>query len=109
MQRAQLKERVSFYEPRSNRTEFGAVETTYEKVWECGAYAVRFSNTTDKDRTDAAEAFFGSFGVIRTHDYPQIKDNQRVMMRGVMYQIILITPPRAADRMIEINITKINE
>lgn len=108
MRAGQFREQVIFYEPRTTRTASGAVDTTYEEVWRCRAHVVRFSNTTDKDRTDAGEAFYGSFGVIRTRNYPKIKDNQRVMMRGMMYQIILMLPPRN-DNTLEINITKINE
>lgn len=108
MRAGQFREPVEFFEPISVRTQFGSSSTSYKKVWECRAHIVRFSNTTDKDRQDAGEAFFGSFGVIRTRNYPVIKDNQRVLMRGVWYQIILLLPPRN-DNTLEINITKINE
>lgn len=97
-----------FYEPRVEQKANGSIETSWERVWRCKVWSVRFSNVTDKGRQDAGEAFFGSFGVIRSFPYPQIRDNQRVKMGGVWYQIILITPPRP-DRSIDINITKLNE
>lgn len=99
---------VEFYEPKNTRQRNGAVKTEWVPVWRCRVWPVRFSNTTDKDRIDAGESFFGSFGVIRAFDYPAIKENQRVKMRGAWYQIMMITPPRS-DRSIDINITKINE
>lgn len=108
MRAGQFRERVEFFAPKEERTTSGSLKVEYEKVWECRAHVVRFSNTTDKDRQEAGEAFFGSFGVIRTRNYPAIKDDQRVLMRGVWYQIILLLPPRS-DNTLEINITKINE
>ena len=109
MRAGQFTERATFYEPRTTQSETGAVKTEYFPVWKCRCSVERFSNTTDKDRQDAREAFFGHFGVIRTRNYPQIKDNMRVEVRGVMYQIILLPPPRHSDNTLGINITKINE
>lgn len=109
MRAGQLIERATFYEPKSVQSETGAVRTEYVPVFSCKCSVERFSNTTDKDRTDAREAFFGHFGVIRTRNYPKIKDNMRVELRGVMYQIILLPPPRTSDNTLGINITKINE
>jgi hypothetical protein len=108
MRRGLLRDRVTFYRLVRTQTDSGSMRIDREKVWSCKAHAERFSNVTDKDKIDAKEQFYGSFGVLRVHNYPKIKEDQIVEYRGVMYQIILIVP-RFSDNTLAINVTKLNE
>lgn len=108
MRRGLLRDRATFYTLTRTQTPYGSVTTQREKVWSCKAFAERFSNVTDKDKIDAKEQFYGSFGVLRVHNYPKIKEDQIVEYRGIFFKIILIVP-RFSDNTLAINVTKINE
>ena len=108
MQRGTLRQRVVFYEERSVRTDVGSVQVELVEVYRCKAAIKRFSNVTDKDRVDAGEVFFGTFGVLEVDNNRRIREGQIVEMNGMKYRLLLATP-RYRDNALVLNSAKINE
>lgn len=102
-----LRDLITFYEPREERTETGGVRTVYDQVMKCRANKRKFSNVTDKDRVDAYEQFNGHFGVFQVRYDPRIKENQVIDFRGVRYKIILLD--KQYDNTYLINVNRLNE
>ena len=101
-----LREILEFREEVKSQDLNGFVSNRYETVLTCKASRRKMSAVADKSGVNAMEQFIGSIIVFQVRNYPAIKENQRVVYRGVEYAIRMIDPQR--DNTLVITIEKLN-
>ena len=101
-----LREILEFREEVKSQDLNGFVSNRYETVLTCKASRRKMSAVADKSGVNDMEQFIGSIIVFQVRNYQVIKENQRVVYRGVEYAIKMIDPQR--DNTLVITLEKLN-